>query len=105
MTPMKQNLRLIYAALSRGEITKEAALESIKAIKLETRDDEAGIVLAVPGWQADEAARESSPLHFNEHHVLLCELPKIDAETLSASLPRSRCLSLQVEPQRSIAER
>ncbi len=105
MTPMKQKLRLIYAALSSGEITKEAALESIKAIKLETRDDEAGIVLAVPGWQADEAARESSPLHFNEHHVLLCELPKIDAETLSASLPRSRCLSLQVEPQRSIAER
>ncbi len=106
MTPMKQKLRLIYAALSSGEITKEAALESIKAIKLETRDDdEVGVVLAVPGWQAGDAARASSPLRFNEHHVLLCELPKIDAEALSASLPDSRCQSLPMEPQRNIAER
>jgi polyketide synthase PksN len=62
-----------------------------------------GNLFAVPVWQT--VAPEADRLSYAEHHVLLCELPDVDAAALSALVPHSQCLSLPRIDQENIAER
>jgi acyl transferase domain-containing protein/enoyl-CoA hydratase/carnithine racemase/SAM-dependent methyltransferase len=66
-----------------------------------------GNLLATSVWQAtaDEASADISDLEFGEHHVILCELPEVDARKLASLLPHSHSLSLQAEQQSNIAQR
>jgi len=60
-------------------------------------------VLATPAWQT--RAIEASAKTSAERHVLLCEFPGVSIATLEARMPNVSILSLQDEPQRSMAER
>jgi polyketide synthase PksN len=66
-----------------------------------------GTLLAVPVWEADsvEASADAGKVEIAEHHVVLCELSKVDAGMLESMLPRSRCLSLHGEQQKTVAQR
>ena len=102
---MKRKLRQIYIDLSNGKLSQQEAFEKIKAIKL--RGQRIGALLVTPFWQASdvEAPDEAGQLEYAEHHVILCELSKVDARELGASVPHSNCLSLQAANQKNIAER
>ncbi|HXH41886.1 MAG TPA: SDR family NAD(P)-dependent oxidoreductase [Thermoanaerobaculia bacterium] len=63
-----------------------------------------GSLLAIPVWQTS-MVEASTERDFAEHHVIVCELPEVDLETLESAVPRGRCLLLQAEPQKTIAER
>jgi polyketide synthase PksN len=65
-----------------------------------------GTLFAAPVWEASSAASaDARKIDIAEHHVVLCELANVDAETLENLVPRSRCLSLHAEPQKTIAQR
>src|SRR5262245_45359896 len=104
---MKQKLRQIYFDLSNGKLSQKEALEKIKAIKLHEQGKRIGVLLATPVWQASgvEAPADAGNLEYAEHHIILCELSKVDAKELGASVPHSHCLSLQAERQKNIARR
>src|SRR5262245_181847 len=104
---MKQKLRQIYWDLSNGKLSQKEAFEKVKAIKLQEQDKRIGVLLVTPVWQASgvEAPAEGGNLEYTEHHVILCELLKVDARELGASVPHSHCWSLQVEGQKTIAQR
>jgi acyl transferase domain-containing protein/acyl carrier protein len=59
-----------------------------------------GSLLATPVWQTSGVEASASTVEFAEHHVILCELSKVDAERLGTSI-----LSLQAEQQKSVAQR
>ena len=63
-------------------------------------------LLAAPVWQtsAVEIAAAGN-FAYAEHHVVLCELSKVNAETLRTLLPNLQCLSLQAEQHKNIAQR
>ncbi|MGZ5445522.1 MAG: SDR family NAD(P)-dependent oxidoreductase [Thermoanaerobaculia bacterium] len=67
------------------------------------RRSTAEVLLAAPVWRASDVgtfAAESV-----EHHVLLCERSRGEAEQIASFLPRSHCLSLQAAPAETIARR
>ncbi len=65
-----------------------------------------GSLLAFPVWEASDLARSGmTGVGYTEHHVVLCELPRADAETLASLLPHARVLPLHAEPQTAIAQR
>ena len=104
---MKQKLRQIYCDLSNGQLSQKEALEKIEVIKLQEQGERIGVLLSAPVWQASgvEAPADAGKLEYAEHHVILCELSKIDAKELGASVPHSHCLSLLAERQKNIAQR
>ena len=104
---MKQKLRQIYCDLSNGKLSQKEAFEKIKAIKLPEQGERVGALLVTPVWQASgvEAPAEASKVEYAEHHVILCELSKVDAKELGSSVPHIHCLSLQAEGQKNIAQR
>jgi polyketide synthase PksL len=53
----------------------------------------AGTLLAAPVWQAQSLDSSSEPVDA-ERHVILCELPDIDAGELATLIPNSECVSL-----------
>ena len=63
---MEQQLRQIYADLSGGRLSRQEALEKIKAIKLRT-----GVLLATPVWQPDPIVKRD--VAFTERHVLVLQ--------------------------------
>src|SRR6266850_2019094 len=72
-----------------------------------TQGQAIGSLVATPVWQASgvEASADASKLEFAEHHVVLCELSKVNVEKLGASLPHSRFLARQAGQQETIAQR
>jgi polyketide synthase PksN len=60
-------------------------------------------LLATPVWQASGV--QGAGVEHAEHHVVLCELSKVDVEKLQSLLPQSECLSLRSEPGKTIAQR
>ncbi|HET8890469.1 MAG TPA: SDR family NAD(P)-dependent oxidoreductase, partial [Candidatus Angelobacter sp.] len=102
---MKQELRQIYDNLAKGTLSQKQALEKVKAIKLQEQSRKSGALLAIPVWQDSGAESSAETGSFAEHHIILCELPKIDLERLRSLLPQSRCLSLHGEEQKNIAQR
>src|SRR5688572_23577156 len=104
---MKRKLRQIYCDLSNGKLSQKEAFEKIKAIKLREQGKRIGALLFTPTWQASEvgAPAEAGKLEYAEHHVILCELSKVDARELGALVPHSNCLSLQGARQKNIAQR
>ena len=56
-----------------------------------------GTLLAIPVWQASAGATQAKPIEFEEHHVVLCELPEVDRV-----LPAT---TLQASSDKNIAER
>jgi hypothetical protein len=63
---MEQQLRQIYADLSGGRLSRQEALEKIKAIKLRS-----GVLLATPVWQPGTIERRD--VAFTERHVLVLQ--------------------------------
>ena len=104
---MKRKLRQIYCDLSNGKLSQKEAFEKIKAIKLREQGKRIGALLFTPLWQSSEvgAPAEAGKLEYSEHHVILCEFSKVDAKELGASVPHSKCLSLQAARQKNIAQR
>src|SRR5262249_1163907 len=104
---MKQKLRQIYRDLSNGKLSQKEAFEKIKAIKLREQREGVGALLAMRVWRARGVGvpAEAGKLEYAEHHVILCELSKVDAKELGASVPHSYCISLQAERQENIAQR
>ncbi|HEX8619040.1 MAG TPA: SDR family NAD(P)-dependent oxidoreductase, partial [Thermoanaerobaculia bacterium] len=61
---------------------------------------------AIPVWQPDDAAAalaDDGAMHFVEHHVILCGLPRIDAGSVRSLLSASDCLSLQSSERENVA--
>ena len=87
---MKQKLAAIYRELSSGKLSAQAAMARIRSLNQPGRHSALDTLFAAPAW-------ERCPLPAGEtaecaqHHVLLCDLPKIAAVNLEALLPRSRC--------------
>ena len=67
--------------------------------------DAAGALFAVRTWETGDSGTASGKHDYAEHHVLLCELPKVDARKLSGTLARSQCRSLQAQAGKTLAER
>ncbi len=104
---MKQELRQIYDDLSNGKLSQKEALDKIKAIKLRQHSKKAAVLLATPIWQncATEAVTGVAMLDWAERHVVVCELPEINAGKLGSLLRQCECLSLQAEEEKNIAQR
>jgi polyketide synthase PksL len=102
---MKRKLRQIYLDLSNGKLSQKEAFEKIKAIKLQ--EQKIGALLVTPIWQASavEASDEARKIDYTEHHVVLCELSKVDAKELRALVPHGNYLSLEAMGQKNIAQR
>ncbi|HEX8616168.1 MAG TPA: SDR family NAD(P)-dependent oxidoreductase, partial [Thermoanaerobaculia bacterium] len=66
-----------------------------------------GSLYATPVWQdADlNATAEASHVAYGEHHVVTCELPRIDAEQLASFVAGAQCLSLRPRRQHNVAQR
>src|SRR2546428_8376993 len=66
-----------------------------------------GRLLVTPVWQTTgiEVSAGVSNIDYTEHHVVLCELSKVNAGKLEFLLPHSQCLSLQAAQQNNIAQR
>jgi acyl transferase domain-containing protein/enoyl-CoA hydratase/carnithine racemase/acyl carrier protein len=71
--------------------------------------DEIATVMATPVWQtsasAVDAHAHAAQRDVAEHHVLLCELPDVDAEKLTGLISGSRCITLQADEAGTIAQR
>ena len=104
---MKKELRQIYDDLSKGKLSQEDALGRIKAIKLQGQGKRIGALLVTPVWQASgvEGSAEASKVEYTEHHVILCELSKVNVGELGSLVAHSQCLSLQAGEQKNIAQR
>ena len=105
---MTQQLKQIYGDLSNGRLSQADALARIKAIKLRAPRDGTGALLITPAWQARgvEASAGASHVEYAEHHVVLCEIPKVNAGKLGPCFrtaiawrckrgSRERCPALQ----------
>src|SRR6266850_1027174 len=66
-----------------------------------------GSLLATPVWQASDfdLAAGASKVEFTQHHIVLCELPKVDLEQVASLLSHSQCLPLRAAQEHSIAQR
>ncbi|PYS30179.1 MAG: hypothetical protein DMG11_06165, partial [Acidobacteria bacterium] len=66
-----------------------------------------GSLFATPVWHASgvEVSAAQSNIEYTEHHVILCELSKVDSIRLGGLVSRSHCLSLNAGPQENIAQR
>ena len=64
---MERVLRQIYADVASGRLSRQEALEQIKAIKLQQK--RAGVLVATPVWQTGERTADGE-LEYAEHHVL-----------------------------------
>ena len=62
-------------------------------------------LLAAPAWRDVEVSGAATRPAFEQHHVVLCDLPGIDAEQLEAQLPASRCQALTSPVGATIAAR
>src|SRR5882672_14008 len=104
---MKQQLRQIYDDLSNGSLSQKEALKRIKTIKLEEQGKRIGVLLATPAWKAGgmETSTAGSSIVYAEHHVILCERPKIPVEKLASLLQGSHFLALRTGEEKSIAQR
>ena len=102
---MKQELRQIYDDFSNGRLSQTEALDKIKALKLKQQASKVGVLMATPLWKAHRVGPSIDVAEFGEHHVVLCELPKVNNTTLEFLLPRSQCWSLQAEAEKNIAQR
>jgi acyl transferase domain-containing protein/enoyl-CoA hydratase/carnithine racemase/acyl carrier protein/SAM-dependent methyltransferase len=60
-------------------------------------------LLAAPAWQASVA--EGVAVEYAAHHVILCELPRVNVEKLQSLITGSECLSLHLGSQKTIAHR
>ena len=104
MTRMNRELQQIYHDLAAGTLSKAEALAGIRALKLDERGT--GVLMASPAWEdvavEDLRAVAETPV---QRHVILCDLPGVDAAELEALLPGSHCISLRTAPQKNIAER
>ncbi|MEO8382098.1 MAG: SDR family NAD(P)-dependent oxidoreductase [Acidobacteriota bacterium] len=67
----------------------------------------AGVVLATPVWQAraTHASSQVRPSEELERHVLLCELPNVDARELESLIAGSHCRSLAAPSSGTLAQR
>ena len=96
----------------RGNVCVQLRGLSLRALSKEiwtaaTQGQSIGSLLATPVWQASdvEASAGASHIEYAEHHVVLCELSKVNVEKLRALVPHSQCLSLQAGQQKNIAQR
>jgi len=66
-----------------------------------------GSLFATPVWHASgvEVSAAQSNIEYTEHHVILCELSKVDSIRLGGLVSRSLCLSLNAGQQENIAQR
>jgi acyl transferase domain-containing protein/enoyl-CoA hydratase/carnithine racemase/acyl carrier protein len=90
-------------AAQMRELTPPTFTEEVSAIA--EPPQQLGTLLAVPAWQNSSGETPTRRVELAAHHVLLCELPGVGAETLQSLLPQSHCLSLQGEQQQTIAAR
>ncbi|MGD0098084.1 MAG: SDR family NAD(P)-dependent oxidoreductase [Terracidiphilus sp.] len=63
-------------------------------------------LLAEPVWEENAGEVDATPgAAIAEHHVIVCELPKIDAGELELQVTGSRCMSLNADESKNIAQR
>jgi acyl transferase domain-containing protein/enoyl-CoA hydratase/carnithine racemase/acyl carrier protein len=98
---MNRELRQIYVDLSNGRLSQQKALEKIKAAKLRRQQTKIATLLVTPVWQAGDG-EAATAVEYDERHIVLCELPEVDAGPLMA---RSHCLAVRADRWKSMAER
>jgi len=91
------NLKNIYRDLSQGKLTQQQALEKIKAIKLMQKTP-GGVLLATPVWESELSAvllaSNNDVIKFKQHHILLCEIPDVNATQLGTLISANQILLL-----------
>src|SRR5262245_48566279 len=104
---IEQELRKIYFDLSKAKLSQTEALEKIKAIKMQEQSKAGNGLLATPVWESSEleASDGASKSDYGDHHIIVCELPRIDIDKLASLLPHSQCMSLPFNEGENIAQR
>ncbi|NVO12146.1 MAG: SDR family NAD(P)-dependent oxidoreductase [Bacteroidales bacterium] len=66
-----------------------------------------GTLFAAPVWESSEitASSNDKQLEYTQHHIILCDLPDVNAKQLENKISHGHCLSLQSAQQKNIAER
>lgn len=94
---MKRELQQIYRELSAGTLSQEQALAKLR------QGASIGTLLASTAWERADVQGDAS--RYEQHHVILCNLPRIDVRELEASLPQVRCETLAGDRSHTIADR
>ncbi|WP_108807996.1 SDR family NAD(P)-dependent oxidoreductase [Aquimarina spinulae] len=101
---MKENLKKIFQDISKGKLTQTEALEKIKTIKLQEQGKVIGTMLYTPVWRKNMPVSESE-IQYTEHHIILCEVPKLKENEIKRLLPGCHFISLSSGEDQSIADR
>src|SRR5262249_14919663 len=91
-----------------GNVCAQVSGFSSRLLSREIRTTSAGrSLVATPIRRAGdgEPVAEAGKVGYTAHHVILCELSKVTAETLKSFLRQSQCCALQAAKHKSIAER
>jgi acyl transferase domain-containing protein/enoyl-CoA hydratase/carnithine racemase/acyl carrier protein/short-subunit dehydrogenase/SAM-dependent methyltransferase len=98
---MKQELSIIYRELAGGKLSRQQALERIRALK-QARASGAGTgtFLAAPSWERRGTlnADAGGASAYEQHHIIMCDLPAQAAAQIAAQLPGARCTSVSAAP-------
>lgn len=103
---MKNNLKKIYQDLAGGKLSQKEALEKIRILKLSQQEGIAGTLLVTPTWEQQTITVQpgQDQFEYTQRHVVLCELPHVNAKMVESSIANCHCLSLQTKIQKNIAE-
>ena len=104
---MKTSLKKIYQDVSDGKLTQNEALEEIRVLKLQKEKKRTGTLLSAPIWETSNLSEISNANIevFEQHHITLFELPNIDTQYVNKAIANCHSMSVQLVPQKNIAER
>ncbi|MBC9915648.1 beta-ketoacyl reductase, partial [Chitinophaga varians] len=101
---MKSALVKIYQDIFNRKLSRQEALEKIRAVKQQESAAE-GMLLAHPVWEP--ALTAVSPVaslpSYQQHYVLLCEMPAAQEQELRALLPQSHVQALSAGETSAVA--
>ncbi|WP_193316976.1 SDR family NAD(P)-dependent oxidoreductase [Janthinobacterium sp. FT14W] len=100
---MQKQLKQIYADLLAEKISKQQALDMVRALKMRVPAVQGGASLIVPEWQNCPPAGRDGP-HYAEHTVVLCGTTQANTGELATLIPASHCLLWPELPGRDVAQ-
>ena len=82
-------------------------MEKIKAIKLQEQGNRDSALLFIPVWQATDVdlRAQARNVEYTHEHVILCDLPQVEAKQLQSLVKGSHYLSLLSGQHANIAQR
>jgi polyketide synthase PksL len=90
----------------KGYCSRVLSTNIITTGELEKQDKQFGTLLATPVWQSTEigSSNEKASL-FVQQHIILCDIPNVNAAQLESVLVNSKCHLLPIAKQLNISDR